>query len=65
MYDSDTGNSGKIFKLNIKGNKTMKAIWNGKVLAESNETVEVEGNHYFPKESIACEYFEETFGHKF
>lgn len=38
----------------------MKAIWNGKIIAESNETVVVEGNHYFPKESINCDYFEET-----
>jgi uncharacterized protein (DUF427 family) len=35
----------------------MKAIWNGVVVAESDDTVVVEGNHYFPKESIACEYF--------
>ena len=26
----------------------MKAIWNGKVIAESDDTVLVEGNHYFP-----------------
>ena len=30
----------------------MQAIWNGKVLAESDATVVVEGNHYFPPESI-------------
>ena len=30
----------------------MKAIWKGKVLAESDETVVVEGNHYFPEDSI-------------
>ena len=30
----------------------MKAIWNGKVLAESSDTVVVEGNHYFPRESV-------------
>jgi len=34
-----------------------KAIWNGKVLADSNETVVVEGNHYFPPESVNTEYF--------
>jgi len=33
----------------------MKAIWNGTVLAESDETVVVEGNHYFPLESVASE----------
>ena len=35
-----------------------KAIWNGTVLAESDETVIVEGNHYFPKSSIVDDYFE-------
>lgn len=31
----------------------VKAIWNGQVIAESNDTVEVEGNQYFPLESVA------------
>jgi uncharacterized protein (DUF427 family) len=35
-----------------------KAIWNGAVLAESDETVVVEGNHYFPPESINRRYFQ-------
>ncbi len=35
----------------------MKAIWNGTVLAESNDTIVVEGNHYFPAHSIDREYF--------
>jgi uncharacterized protein (DUF427 family) len=30
----------------------MKAIWNGKVLAESDDLVLVEGNQYFPMESL-------------
>ncbi len=38
----------------------MKAQWNGTVLAESNETVVVEGNHYFPPESINNEYFQSS-----
>lgn len=29
-----------------------KAVWNGAVVAESAETVVVEGNHYFPRESV-------------
>ena len=41
----------------------MKAIWNGKVIAESNETVVIEGNHYFPKDSIKTEYFKESETH--
>lgn len=35
----------------------MRAIWNGTVLAESDDTVVVEGNHYFPRESLVEEYF--------
>ena len=35
----------------------MKATWNGEVIAESNDTVVVEGNHYFPADSINREYF--------
>jgi uncharacterized protein (DUF427 family) len=35
----------------------MKATWNGAVVAESNETVVVEGNHYFPADSINKEFF--------
>jgi len=34
-----------------------KAMWEGAVLAESDKTVEVEGNQYFPPESIRTEYF--------
>ena len=33
-----------------------KAIWNNKVIAESNDTVVVEGNHYFPRDSVKAEY---------
>lgn len=36
----------------------MKAIWNDTVLATSNDTVLLEGNHYFPPESIDRRYFE-------
>ena len=38
----------------------MKAIWNGMVIAESDNTVVVEGNHYFPENSIKKEYFKES-----
>ncbi|MDX2443941.1 MAG: DUF427 domain-containing protein [Bacteroidales bacterium] len=41
----------------------MKAIWNKKVLAESNNTIVVEGNHYFPSNSIHKEYFKESETH--
>ena len=35
----------------------MKALWNDTVIAESADTVVVEGNHYFPPDSIAAEFF--------
>ncbi|KAL1745108.1 hypothetical protein HDZ31DRAFT_37112 [Schizophyllum fasciatum] len=35
----------------------MKAILNGTVLAESNDTIVVEGNHYFPPQSVKKELF--------
>ena len=34
----------------------MKATWNGVTLAESDDTVVVEGNHYFPEASLKREY---------
>jgi uncharacterized protein (DUF427 family) len=38
----------------------MKAIWNGTVLAESDETVYIEGNQYFPPDSVNMEFFVKT-----
>ena len=38
----------------------MKAIWNDTILAESNDIVFVEGNAYFPRNSIKKEYFQES-----
>lgn len=38
----------------------MQAIWNDTVLAESDDTVVVEGNHYFPPESINEVFFAES-----
>ena len=41
----------------------MIAKWNGQVIAESNETRVIEGNHYFPPESIKKEYFKNSDTH--
>lgn len=41
----------------------MKAIWNGQVIAESADTVVVEGNHYFPRQSVRPEYLRESLTH--
>jgi uncharacterized protein (DUF427 family) len=38
----------------------MKAVWNGTTLAESDSTVVVEDNHYFPPESINERYFKDS-----
>jgi len=36
----------------------MQAIFNGTVIAESDDTIIVEGNHYFPSDSLSAEYVE-------
>ncbi len=38
----------------------MKAIWNNTVIAESNETINIEGNQYFPPDTIKEEFFIKT-----
>ena len=43
----------------------IQAIWNGAVLAESDQTIVVEGNHYFPPESVKKEYFIKSDKHTF
>lgn len=40
-----------------------RAIWNDQVLAQSEETVMVEGNHYFPHEAVNWEFFKENETH--
>lgn len=41
----------------------MRAHWNGQTLAESDATVVVEGNHYFPPDSVRWELLEPTSTH--
>jgi len=41
----------------------MKAYWNNTLIAESNGTVKVEGNHYFPENAIKKEFFKESKKH--
>ena len=41
----------------------MKAIWNNETLAESGETIIIEGNHYFLPDSIKREYFQDSDSH--
>jgi uncharacterized protein (DUF427 family) len=41
----------------------MKATWNGSTIAESDDTVVVEGNHYFPPSGVRAEYLRESDTH--
>jgi uncharacterized protein (DUF427 family) len=38
----------------------MKAVWNNIIIADSDETIELEANHYFPPDSIYEEFFVES-----
>lgn len=38
----------------------VKAVWNGTVIAESDDTVVVEGNHYFPPNAVNWQYLVES-----
>ena len=41
----------------------MKAIWNGQTIAESNDTIVVENNHYFPKDSVKATFLTDSSTH--
>lgn len=41
----------------------MKAIWNNTIIAESDETIIVEGNHYFPATALKTEHFQPSETH--
>lgn len=38
----------------------MKAIWRGVIIAQSNDTIVIEGNHYFPPESVNRNYLQKS-----
>jgi uncharacterized protein (DUF427 family) len=44
---------------------TVRAIWNDTVLAQSDDTVVVEGNHYFPRASVKADYLSDSDTHTF
>jgi len=46
----------QIHHIHTWGELDMKAIWNGTVIAESDDTVVVEGNHYFPEAAVKPQY---------
>jgi uncharacterized protein (DUF427 family) len=41
----------------------MKAIWNNQIIAESDQTLVIEGNHYFPPTAIKSDYFKPSQTH--
>ncbi|MFC4212371.1 DUF427 domain-containing protein [Pedobacter lithocola] len=41
----------------------MKAIWNNQIIAESDDTIVIENNHYFPASSIKREFFQASSKH--
>ena len=41
----------------------MKATWNNQTLAESNDTIVIENNHYFPASSVKKEFFKDSKKH--
>ena len=41
----------------------MRATWNGATIAESDDTIVIEGNHYFPRDAIRQEYFQPSNTH--
>jgi uncharacterized protein (DUF427 family) len=40
--------------------EVVRAVWNGRVIAESDQTVVVEGNHYFPADSVRREFLQDS-----
>jgi uncharacterized protein (DUF427 family) len=38
-------------------------VWNGTTIAESDQTLVIEGNHYFPPDAIRSEYFQDSDTH--
>lgn len=38
----------------------MKAVWNGQIIAESDKTLLIEGNHYFPPDSVKREFYRDS-----
>jgi uncharacterized protein (DUF427 family) len=38
----------------------MKAIWNGQVIAQSEKTLQIEGNHYFPTDTVDSNFLSDS-----
>ena len=44
-------------------NRRVEAVWNGAVIAESGDTVIVEGNHYFPADAVRARHLRSSSHH--
>lgn len=44
----------------LKYTQVMKAIWNQTIIAESNDTIVVEGNHYFPPQAVNKDFLKDS-----
>lgn len=49
--------------LDLNKRFAMKAIWNEQIIAESDNTIVIEGNHYFPKDSIQKKFYKPSSTH--
>ena len=49
--------------INKKGSDILKAVWNDKIIAESNDTYVLEQNHYFPIESVNQKFLRKSGTH--
>ena len=65
LLDTEVSNGSEITILpSVSGGGTeMKAVWNNATVAESDQTVVVEGNHYFPPQSVNRQYLQESSKH--
>jgi len=49
--------------LDLNKRFAMKAIWNEQIIAESDNTIVIEGNHYFPEDSIQKKFYKPSSTH--
>ncbi len=57
------GHQALFFNEGLRRSNVPRAMWNGEVIAESNEAEWVEGNHYFPPSSVKREFLRESSTH--
>jgi uncharacterized protein (DUF427 family) len=58
-----TGRLRRLVGANEQNDGPVRAVWNGTVIAESDRTIKLEGNHYFPPEDVRREHLEPSSHH--